>query len=69
MLPADHQYPEHINSIIRKNQQQARISQVHKYSRRNYEFKVQEMYSPRDHCQQMSFTVKLNDWWCDCGNF
>ena len=37
--------------------------------RKYNEFEVQEMFSPHDHCLPMSFTVKLNDWWCDCGHF
>jgi len=69
MLRAGHQYPEEINTIIRKNQQQAGMCQVRRYSRDNNEFQVQEMFSPHDHRLPMSFTVKLNDWWCDCGHF
>jgi len=69
MLRAGHQYPEKINAIIRKNQQQARMCQVCRYSRENTEFEVQEMFSPHDHRLPMSFTVRLNDWWCDCGHF
>jgi len=69
MLQASHQYPEEINAIIRKNQQQARMYQVHQYSRENNEFQVQETFSPHDHNLPISFTVKLNDWWCDCGHF
>jgi len=68
MLQACHQYPKEINAIIRKNQQ-AGMCQVCQYSRENNEFQVQEMFSPHDHCLPMPFTIKLNDWWCDCGNF
>ena len=69
MLRAGHQYTEEINAIIRKNQQQAGMCQVRRYSRENNEFQVQEMFSPHDHRLPMSFTVRLNDWWCDCGHF
>jgi len=69
MLRADHQYPKEINAIIRKNQQQAGMCQVRRYSRDNNEFEVQEIFSPHDHCLPVSFTVRLNDWWCDCGHF
>ena len=62
MLRAGHQYTEEINAIIRKNQQQAGMCQVRRYSRENNEFQVQEMFSPHDHSLPMSFTVKLNDW-------
>jgi len=48
MLQAGHQYPEEINAIIRKNQQQAGMCQVRRYSRENNEFQVQEMFSPHD---------------------
>ena len=27
------------------------------------------MFSPHDDRLPMSSTVKLNDWWCDCGHF
>jgi len=45
------------------------MCQVRRYSRENNEFEVQEMFSPHDHRLPMSFTVRLNDWWCDCGHF
>jgi len=40
MLQAGHQYPEEINTITRKNQQQAGMCQVRRYSRDNNEFQV-----------------------------
>ena len=41
-----------------------------RHLRQNSEFEVQEIFSPHDdHCQPMSFIVKLNYWWCDCGHF
>ena len=40
MLRSGHQYPEEINAIIRKNQQQAGMCQVRRYLRENNEFEV-----------------------------
>jgi len=50
MLRVGHQYSEDINSIIRKNQQQAGMCQVRRYSRQNNEYQVEDMFSPHDHC-------------------
>ena len=35
----------------------------------NSEFDVQEIPTPQLHCRPMSYRVKLNEWWCDCGEF
>ena len=44
MLRAGYQYTEEINAIIKKNQQQAGMCQVRRYSRENNEFQVQEIF-------------------------
>jgi len=41
---------------------------VQRYDRQNSEFDVKEMATPQRH-RPMSFIVKLNEWWCDCGEF
>jgi len=40
------------------------------YDRDNSEFEVQEISTPHQYrSKPISFTVRLNDWWCDCGHF
>ncbi|XP_068485031.1 uncharacterized protein [Phaseolus vulgaris] len=35
----------------------------------NSEFDVQELATPQHGRRPQSYTVRLNDWWCDCGHF
>jgi len=68
MIRAGHIYPEDIITILRKNEQQSVMCHVQRYDRQNSEFDVKEMATPQ-RCRPMSFTVKLNEWWCDYGEF
>ena len=42
---------------------------VHKFNQENIEFDIQEVASLHLQCRPMSFKVKVNEWWCDCGEF
>lgn len=70
MLQAGHQFPEEIAYIIRKNQQQSAYCLVQRYNRENSEFEVQEISTPHQYRPHpVSYKVRLNEWWCDCGHF
>ena len=69
MLQAGHQYPEDITALLRKNEQQLAMCHVQSYNRQNSEFDVQELSTAQLRRLPMSYTVRLNDWWCDCGEF
>jgi len=68
MLRVGHIYPEDITVILQKNEQQSVMFHVERYDRQNSEFDVKKMATPQ-RCRPMSFTVKLNEWWCDYGEF
>jgi len=68
MIRASHIYPKDITTILRKNEQQFVMCHVQRYVRQNSEFDVKEMTTPQRR-RPMSFTTKLNEWWCDCGEF
>ena len=51
-----------------RNEQQFVMCHVLIYDGQNSEFDVKEMATPQQR-RPMSFTVKLNEWWCDCGEF
>jgi len=61
-------YPEDITVILRKNEQQSIMCHVERYDRQSSKFDVKEMATSQ-RCRPMSFTVKLNERWCDCGEF
>ena len=58
MLWVDHQYPK---DII--------MCHVQRYNRQNSKFDVQELPTPQLRRLPMSYTVRLNDRWCDYGEF
>jgi len=70
MLRAGHQYPEDVTTLLQQNQQKSAYCHVQRYDRDNSEFEVQEISSPHHYRPKpISFTIRLNDWWCDCGHF
>jgi len=69
MIAGGHQFPEDIAASLRKNQQQSVMCHIHKFNQENTEFDVQEVTSLHLRRRPMSFKVKLNEWWCDCGEF
>nr|XP_007155040.1 hypothetical protein PHAVU_003G167900g [Phaseolus vulgaris]ESW27034.1 hypothetical protein PHAVU_003G167900g [Phaseolus vulgaris] len=69
MLRAGHHYPEDITILFRKNQQDSTMCFVERFNIENSEFDVQELATPQHGRRPQSYTVRLNDWWCDCGHF
>jgi len=69
MLRPGHQYPEDITNLLQKNQQASAFCHVERYNRKNSEFDVQEITTAQLYGRPMSYIVKLNEWWCDCGGF
>jgi len=69
MLRAGHQYLEDDTALLQQNHQKSAYCYVQRYDRDNSEFEVQEILSPHQYRPKpISFTVRLNDWWCDCGH-
>jgi len=54
---------------LRKNQQDSAMCFVERLNAENFEFDVQELATPQHGRRPHSYTVRLNDWWCDCGHF
>jgi len=70
MLRAGHQYLEDVTALLQQNHQKSAYCHVQCYDRDNSEFEVQEISTPHQYWPKLiSFTVILNDWWCDCGHF
>ena len=69
MLRVSHYYPEDITTLFRKNQQDSTMCFVERFNAENSEFDVQELATPQHGRRPQSYTVRLNDWWCDCGHF
>ena len=69
MLRAGHLYSEDITAQLYKNEQQSAMYIVQRCDRQNSEFEVQEIPTPQLFRRPMSYKVKLNEWWCDCGQF
>jgi len=42
---------------------------VQRYDRENSVFDVEDMLIIEHRRYRMTYTVKLNEWWCDCGEF
>ena len=42
---------------------------VQRYDRENSVFDVEDMLTIEHRRYPMTYTVKLNEWWCDCGEF
>ena len=42
---------------------------VERFNVENSEFVVQELATPQHGRRSQSYTLRLNDWWCDCGHF
>jgi len=42
---------------------------VERFNAKNFEFDIQELATPQHGRQPQSYTIRLNDWWCDCGHF
>jgi len=56
-------YVKSLSSISRRRH-------VQRYDRDNSEFEVQEISTPYQYRPKpISFTIRLNDWWCDCAHF
>jgi len=70
MLRAGHQYSEDVTALLQQNHQIFAYCHVECYDRDNSKFKVQEISTLHQYRPKLiSFTVRLNDWWCDCGHF
>ena len=69
MLRAGHQYLKDITNLLQKNQQASTFCHVEHYNRQNSEFDVQGIPTPQLRGRPMSYTIKLNEWWCDYGAF
>jgi len=70
ILRVGHQYPEDATTLLQQNHQKSAYCHVQRYDQDNYEFEVQEISTPHQYRPKpISFTVRLNDWCCDCGHF
>jgi len=69
MLRTGHYYPKDITSLLRKNQQDSAMCFVERSNVENSELDIQELATPEHGQRPQSYTVKLNDWWCDCDHF
>jgi len=69
MIVGGHQFPKDLVASLRKNQQQSALCHVQRFNQDNTKFDVQEITSLHLRSRPMSFKVKLNEWWCDCGEF
>nr|XP_007161351.1 hypothetical protein PHAVU_001G061800g [Phaseolus vulgaris]ESW33345.1 hypothetical protein PHAVU_001G061800g [Phaseolus vulgaris] len=69
MLRASHYYSEDITTLLRKNQQDSSMCFVERFNAENSEFDVQELATLQHGRRPQSYTVRLNDWWCDYGHF
>ena len=64
------QYPEDVTALLQQNHQKSAYCHVQRYDQDNSEFEVQEISNPHQYRPKpIWFTVRLNDWWCDCGHF
>nr|XP_007157938.1 hypothetical protein PHAVU_002G110700g [Phaseolus vulgaris]ESW29932.1 hypothetical protein PHAVU_002G110700g [Phaseolus vulgaris] len=69
MLRVEHKFPEDIVALPRKNEAQSAMCHVQRYDRENSIFDVEDMLTIEHRLYPMTYTVKLNEWWCDCGEF
>lgn len=69
MLRARHNYPEEVVVMLQENQCHAGMHYVQRYSWETCEFEVQELANLNVGQQAMTYTIKLNEWWCDYGEF
>jgi len=69
MLRAKHQFLEDIVVLLRKNEAQSAMYHVQRYDRENSVFDVEDMLITELRYYPTTYTVKLNEWWCDCGEF
>ena len=68
MLRVGHQYLEDITALLRKNEQFV-MCHVESYNRQNSRLDLQELSIVQLRRLPMSYTIRLNDWWCDCWDF
>ena len=69
MIKAGHRYFEDVYVMMQENQHIVTSHYVHMYVRERGEFEVQEIINRQLGQQAMTYTVKLNEWSCDCGQF
>ena len=69
MIRAGHVYCEDLSIAMHENRRVAASHYVRKYTRETGEFEVQENANFQVGRRAMVCTVKLKDWWCDCGEF
>jgi len=69
MLQAEHQFPEDIVALLRKNETQSAMCHVQRYGRENSDFDVEDMLITELRHYLTTYTVKLNEWWCDYEEF
>jgi len=56
-------------NLLWKNEAQSAMCHMQRYDRENSVFDVEDMMTVEHRRYPMTYTVKLNEWWYDCGEF